>query len=123
VYEVFFDTVTFLLSHRITLVAEAAFQHKVWTPKLERLREIARIRIVLCTIDPALARSRCIERGLADRARERFHHDPAVREAREGRELPIGNYDPPRLDVPTLMVDTSDGYQPAFETILSFVCG
>jgi predicted kinase len=25
VYEVFFDTVTFLLSHRITLVAEAAF--------------------------------------------------------------------------------------------------
>lgn len=123
VYEVFFDTVKLLLSHRITLVAEAAFQHKLWAPKLELLREIARIRIVLCAIDPELARSRHVERGLADPARERFHHDRAVQAVREGRELPIGNYDPPHLDVPTLTVDTSDGYQPAFETIVSFACG
>jgi predicted kinase len=66
VYETFFDTIKLLLSRRITLVAEAAFQHKVWAPRLEPLREIARIRIVLCTIDPELARSRHIERSLAD---------------------------------------------------------
>src|SRR4051794_37990239 len=34
IYETFFDVVTLMLRHRITLVAEAAFQHKVWAPKL-----------------------------------------------------------------------------------------
>src|SRR5437867_9817352 len=51
VYEAFFDTVKLLLGHGITLVAEAAFQHKVWAPKLTLMRDTARIRIVLCTID------------------------------------------------------------------------
>src|SRR2546430_1434739 len=63
VYEAFFDTLNLLLSRRITLVAEAAFQHKLWAPKLERLREIARVRIVLCEIAPELARSRRMARG------------------------------------------------------------
>ena len=122
VYDAFFDTLNLLLNHRITLVAEAAFQHKVWAPKLQPLPEIARIRIVLCSIDPELARSRHIARGLADPARERFHGDAAVQAARQGRELPIGDYDPPHLDVPTLTVDTSNGYQPAFQSIVSFAC-
>lgn len=120
VYEAFFDTIELLLRHRITLIAEAAFQHHLWAPKLEPLQEIASIRIVLCVIDPELARSRHTERSLADPARERFHQDRAVQAAREGRELPIGNYDPPHLNLPMLSVDTSDGYQPAFETIVSF---
>ena len=63
VYEAFFETMTLLLRHRITLVAEAAFQHKLWSPKLEPLRSIARLRIVVCTIDPRLARSRHIAAG------------------------------------------------------------
>jgi predicted kinase len=123
VYETFFDTVTLLLNRRVTLVAEAAFQHKLWAPKLEPLREIARVRIVVCTVDPVLAHSRHVERGLADPARERFHHDRAMHADREGRELPIGEYDPPRLDVPTLLVDTSDGYRPDFDEIVAFARG
>jgi len=116
----FFETVKLLLSHRITLVAEAAFQQKLWAPQLETFRANARIRIVLCAVDPELARARHIERGLADPDRERFHHDRVVQAARESRPLPIGSYDPPLLNVPTLMVDTSDGYRPAFEAIVSF---
>src|SRR3954471_8964714 len=42
VYQAFFDTVELLLSRRVTLIAEAAFQHKVWAPKLEPLQQIAR---------------------------------------------------------------------------------
>jgi predicted kinase len=125
VYETFFDTLTLLLSRRITLVAEAAFQHKLWAPKLQPLRDIARIRIVVCAVDPELARARHIERGRADPARERFHDDRALQAAWESqreRELPIEDYDPPHLDVPTLTVDTSDGYRPAFEAIVSFAC-
>src|SRR3954447_12417940 len=43
VCDAFFETLTLLLTRRITLVAEAAFQHKVWAPKLEPLRDMARV--------------------------------------------------------------------------------
>jgi predicted kinase len=123
VYNAFFETIELLLRYRVTLVAEAAFQDHLWAPKLEILRDVARVRIVLCTIDPELARSRHIERGLADPARERFHHDRPVQAAREGRTLSIGSYVPPQTAVPMLEVDTSDGYQPPLETIVSFAGG
>lgn len=119
-YDAFFSVVELLLSHRVTLVAEAAFQHERWAQKLEPLRKVAHIRIVLCTLDPQLAHARHIARGLADPERERFHGDRPVLAAREGHELPIGQYDPPHLDVPTLKVDTTDGYKPAFESIVAF---
>lgn len=122
VYEAFFDTVNLLLNHHITLVIEAAFQHKLWAPKLEPLRETARVRIVLCRVAPELARLRQVERDQSDPARAGFHHSRVVQAVREGRNLPIGNYDPPHLDVPTLTVNTADGYLPAFETIVAFAC-
>ena len=118
--DVFFNTLELLLRQGITLVAEAAFQHKVWSPRLQPLTAIARTRIIVCTVDPEIARVRHIERGLADPERERFHGDAAVQAAREGRELPIENYDPPRLDVPTLVVDTTDGYSPSLEQVIAF---
>jgi hypothetical protein len=121
--DVFFKTVDLLLRHGVTLVAEAAFQHKVWAPRLEPLFVIATTKVIVCTVDPELARSRHVERGLADPERERFHGDEAVRAAREGRRLPIGSYDPPKFDVPTLVVDTTDGYHPPFEAIVAFARG
>ena len=121
--DVFFRAVELLLQHGVTLVAEAAFQHKLWAPRLEPLFAIAKARVIVCTVDPELARSRHIERGLADPERERFHGDVGVRAAREGRRLPIGSYDPPRFDVPTLVVDTTEGYRPQFEAIVSFARG
>ncbi|MFL5386938.1 MAG: AAA family ATPase [Longimicrobiaceae bacterium] len=121
--DVFFDTVELLLRRGVTLVAEAAFQHAVWAPRLEPLFAVARTRVIVCTVDGEVARTRHVERGLADPERERFHGDHAVRAAREGRRLPIGRYDPPRFDVPTLAVDTTDGYRPRFEAIVSFARG
>ena len=118
--DAFFKTIELLLQHGVTLVAEAAFQHKLWTPRLEGLLAIAKTRVIVCSVDAELARSRHVERGLADPDRERFHGDNAVRAAREGRRLPIGSYDPPKFDVPTLIVDTTDGYHPQFEQIVSF---
>ena len=119
----FFDTVKLLLTRRVTVVAEAAFQHKVWAPRLEPLLEIAHVRIVLCDIGPELALARQVERGQVDPARARFHDDRAARLAQAGHdagELPTGSYDPPRLNVPTLAVDTSNGYHPTFDTIVAF---
>jgi len=124
VYEAFFETVELLLRRGVTLVAEAAFQHKNWAPKLEPLREIARVRIVLCDVDPQRARSRHVERSAADPERARFHHDRAMQADEAGRALPIAEYDPPKIDgVPTLVVDTSDGYWPDFQAIVTFARG
>jgi predicted kinase len=122
-YEWFFEVVKLLLSYNVTLIAEAAFQHKLWAPKLEVLQPIARIRIIVCSVEPQIARDRCVDRGLADSDRERFHPDPAIPAAREGRTLPLGVYDPPHLDVPTLNVDTSEGYQPDLQAVVSFALG
>lgn len=120
IYHLFFEVIEQLLRGRITLVAEAAFQHKAWVPKLEPLRLIAEVRIVRCEVPADVARQRHIDRGLTDADRERFHDDRPVRAAREGQPLPVGNYDPPRLDVPCLAVDTSAGYRPKLEEIARF---
>ncbi len=119
-YEIFFDTINLLISRRVTLIAEAAFQHKLWAPQLEPLRAVARIKIVVCNIDLALAGRRRIDRDLADPGRQRFHEDDFVRAAREGREFPVGEYVPPQLDVPTLMVNTAEGYSPDLDAISAF---
>ncbi len=121
--EAFFKSIELLLRNGVSLVAEAAFQHKLWAPNIEPLLAAAAVRVVVCSVDAELARSRHIQRGLADPDRERYHGDPAVQAFREGRNLPIGEYDPPRLGVPTLPVDTTDGYRPDFDQIVSFARG
>lgn len=121
IYSTFFEILDFLLSKQITLIAEAAFQHHLWTPPLEKLSQISQIKIIVCTVDPHLARSRFIQRGLSDPNRIRFHGDWGVRAAQKGIELPLVNYEPPLLPIPTLEVDTSEGYRPSLDDIESFL--
>jgi len=118
--DVFFRTIELLLGHGVTLVAEATFQHAVWAPRLGPLLAIAQTRIIMCSVDAELARQRHAARGLADPQRERFHPDRAVNAAGERSALSIASFDPPRLDVPTLVVDTTDGYRPELERIIAF---
>jgi predicted kinase len=121
--DAFFETLELLVRRRVTVVAEAAFQHNVWAPRLEPLLETADVRVVICQVSPELARSRHINRGLADPRREQFHDDRGVRLARAGaewRSLPLTPFEPPHLEVPTLAVDTSEGYRPELERIVAF---
>ena len=92
VYTTFFATIELLLNKRISLVAEAAFQHHVWLPQLEALQKVARIRIIQCTIDPQVAKSRFIERSVADAERVQYHDDLTVETARESIERLIEAY-------------------------------
>jgi predicted kinase len=115
--DVFFDALALLLGRGVTVVAEATFQHKVWAPRLEPLLAVARVRVVLCEADAERALARRLARGLGDPARARFHPEGA------GPDRATGSYDAPRLGVPTLRVDTSDGYRPGFATIVEFARG
>jgi predicted kinase len=121
--DVFFRTLELLLGHGVTLVAEAAFQHAVWSPRLGKLLAIAQTRLIVCHVDAELARQRHAARGLADPQRQRFHPDRRLVTAREGSPLPLAPFDPPRLDVPTLVVDTTGGYRPELERIIAFAHG
>lgn len=88
IYETFFQAVELMVANGISPVVEAAFQHKLWAPKLESLQALTRMPVVICTVDPPIARARFIERGLADPMRERFHGDRAVHAAKEGFNFP-----------------------------------
>jgi len=106
------------LTRRITLIVEAAFQHKLWFPKLSPMKEIAQVRVIVCTIDAQLAKSRFIERGITDPERSTFHEDWAAEQA---DEMLLRPYEPPAMGVPTLHVDTSEGYQPGIDDIVDVV--
>lgn len=120
VYDIFFQVIELMLRNDVMLVAEAAFQHKLWQPKLTALQQIAQIRIVLCTLNPTLAHERVIQRALVEPERANFHEDLQVQADREKIEELIVNYDPPHLSVPTLTVDTSRGYLPKIDEIVQF---
>jgi len=121
VYTTFFDTIEFLLTKQIMLVAEAAFQHKVWQPQLEKLQTIARIRLIHCTIDAQVAKSRFIQRSTDDVDRGHYHDDFSTSASKVAIERLIDDYEPPRMDVPMITVDTSEGYEPTLADIVSFV--
>lgn len=123
VYDAFFGAIRHMVDHEITVVAEAAFQHRAWANGLDGLMRAARVRVIQCEVTAELARTRQVERGLADPRREWFHGDPLVQAARDGVELPLEEYEPPRLEVPTLAVDTTDGYRPGMEAIAAFARG
>jgi predicted kinase len=114
-YGLFFDTVELLLRGGVTLVAEAAFQHRLWEQGLTPLRGLCDLRVVRCSVPLDLLRARQ-RRRLAELPTRAAHADRTIfREG--GEEAP---WDAIHLDVPTLDVDSSDGYLPALDQIAYF---
>ncbi|GLY95076.1 ATP-binding protein [Actinoplanes sp. NBRC 103695] len=112
-YDAFFDSLGVLLRAGCTVVAEAAFQDRLWRPILSPLAGLAAIRIVRCHTDPAVARTR-IEQRLS--VPTRAAHDDRGHLSRP----PDPSWVPISLSVPTLDVDTSDGYDPGLDAITRF---
>ena len=118
--DAFFAVLATLLRAGVTVVAEAAYQDRLWRPGLDDMAKIARIRVVRCTVPSSLA---------YDRIRRRRDHDPH-RGAHADRQL-LDELDSGRrtldsfvwisLDAPMLVVETSDGYRPGLNDIADFV--
>ena len=111
-YGLFFETMTLLLRAEVTLVAEAAFQHRLWVQGLPPLDDLATLRIVRCSVPQELARDRQQQRLLSQSTRS-AHADAQHLSRAEP-------FDRLHLDVPTLDVDTSDGWRPGLPAIAAF---
>ena len=109
----FFRTVECLVNGGISLIAEAAFQHKLWSAGLVPLMDRARIAVVVCQPgDDRTAYERYLKRRKQEPLRVHFHGD-----AGEAQQEPPG-YDPPHMNVETICVDTTNGYVPQIDEII-----
>ena len=122
VTDLFFATAQALLEAKVSLVVEAAFQHKVWAEAVSGWSDISQVIFIVCEADPTLCARRHLERGLNDPSREFYHGDKRVAVFRgSGEILAPGDYEAPSFDVPTLHVATTDGYLPALSVIEDFI--
>ena len=55
VNEVFFETILTLLKGNVSVVIEAAFQHKLWDLVVPRINEIALASVVICALNAELS--------------------------------------------------------------------
>ncbi|WP_377267014.1 AAA family ATPase [Peterkaempfera sp. SMS 1(5)a] len=117
--EAFFGVLTTLVRARVTVVAEAAFQDRLWRPNLEPLMGLARIRVIRCTVPAAVAHTRIVHR-VRHSAHRSAHGDRELLAAVAAGEHSLDSFAPISLDVPTLVVDTSDGYRPGMSDIAAF---
>ncbi|MEZ0114518.1 putative kinase [Catenulispora sp. EB89] len=115
----FFETLGGLLRSGTNVVAEAAFQDRLWRPGLEPLLNLADICILRCVIDPELARERIAHRAATQSARA-AHADAAFLRRIADGERPIESWVPITLDVPTLIVDTTASWKPTLAEIVEF---
>jgi predicted kinase len=116
---VFFGVLDLLIRAGVTTVAEAAFQDRVWRPRLEPFDGLARIRIVHAVVAADVAFQR-IQRRKAQNPLRHAHADPACRDA--ANQVQAHNaFDRVSIDAPWLEVDTTAGYRPALGDIAAFV--
>jgi predicted kinase len=117
----FFGVLELLLTAGVTTVAEAAFQDRVWHPRLVPLLPLARIRIVHCTADPDAAFRRIVRRGEASAVRA-AHADPGPDDAAHYIQRHLA-FDRVSLDAPWIEVDTTSGYYPGIDQVVAFING
>lgn len=117
--EAFFRTVAELVRSGTSLVAEAAFQDRLWRPGLEPLADLADIRVVRCVTDPELARVRISRRASEEPSRAAHADTYLLKRIAEG-ERPIESWVPIALDVPRLVVDTTQDWEPSLTRIAEF---
>lgn len=95
----FFAVLDILVRAEVSVVAEAAYQDRLWRRGLSALLPLAHVLLVRCRVDAELARARQEDRLRTD-PRRLAHEDLAQLTA-----APV-HFDWPRLDVPTLDLDT-----------------
>ena len=116
---VFFEVLRVLAAAGVTVVAEAAFQDRLWRSGLEPLSGLSELRVVHCTTAAAVARDRAVRR-LAGSQSTRKAHEAQLPDPAEWERM-FGSFDRVSVPAPSIVVDTTDGYVPALDEIVEFV--
>ena len=119
-FSVFFDVVGTLVKAGATVVAEAAFQDRLWRQGLEPLSGYAALRIVQCRVDPETAMRRARERKATNAVARRAHADLIGWDLDDWRRM-FEEFERVSLPAPSIDVDTTDGYVPPLEAVVDFV--
>ncbi|MDX2971679.1 AAA family ATPase [Kribbella solani] len=112
----FFDVIGLLIGRGTTVVAEAAFQDRLWTPGLSPLLGRADLRIVHCSTPAEVALARITARSDSD-PRRAAHEDSQI--SPDARLRTHNAFQPVDLPVPTCTVDTTS--EPPLADILRFL--
>lgn len=115
---VFFDVLRVLVEGGATVVAEAAFQDRLWRQGLDPLTELAELRVVQCHVDPRVGRER---RRAAHDAGAGKAHAQLIGEDVADWQRAYESFERLSLDAPSIDVDTTDGYAPSLVEIVGFV--
>lgn len=116
----FFEIVNQYLAGKVSIVIEAAFQHKVWEPRMTKIAELGAPYIVVCSVNATVAARRHLQRGLDKPSREFYHGDARVAAYRKtGVMLPPEDYAAPDFNLPTIHVSTEAGYSPSLDELVA----
>jgi len=120
-FTTFFAVLGLLIDQGVTVVAEAAFQDQRWRPALEDFVGRADVRVVNCTVDADTARERML--GRREGSARSAHTDAEWLSRHGAGEQDQAAFVPSWLDVPILQVDTTNGYRPGLNDIVTFIRG
>ena len=107
-----------LLESRTGLVIESNFRRGVSETELQPLLAWSDPGLIHCTAAPEVVQRRYMERH-ARGDRHPAHLD-AERAASLADDLVAGRFEPLELPIPTLSVDTTDGWRPPYEEVRDF---
>jgi len=120
-YPLFFDVLRVLLAGGVTVVAEAAFQDRLWRPDLEPLTELAQLRIIQCHVDHTVSFERAARRSAESEHHRRAHGDSTLGKQAEDWARTFESFDRVSVSAPSIDVDTTDGYAPGLAEIVEFI--
>ncbi|MGH2483820.1 MAG: AAA family ATPase [Candidatus Limnocylindria bacterium] len=107
-----------LLEARTGLIVESNFQRGVSETDLRPLLAWSDPCLIHCSATPEVVQARYAARH--ERGDRHPAHLDANRAAALADGLAAGHFDPLDLPIPTLIVDTTDGWHPAYEDIRDF---
>lgn len=117
-FETFFDVLRVMVTAGVSLVAEAAFQDRLWRSGLEPLSDLAQFRVVHCTVDVAVARTRIASRRAAAEPGRAAHAEILDLDSLEES---FAAFERVSISAPSIVVDTTDAYRPGLAEIVEFV--
>ena len=117
----FFEVLHVLVAAGVSVVAEAAFQDRLWKPALEPLAQLAQLRIVRCNVDAAVSFERAVRRAASSQNRVRAHGDSTFGKGIADWGKAFESFDHISVSAPSIDVDTTEGYDPSLDEIVAFI--